>query len=205
MDVILLERVAKLGQMGDVVAVKDGFARNFLLPQKKALRATEANKKAFEAQKAQLEAHNLERKSEAEAVAGKLEGMQLIVIRQASEKGQLYGSVNARDIATAVTDNGVTITRTQINIVNTIKTLGIYTIDVILHPEVSAQVEINVARSEEEAEMQAAGETIESRAAAEEAEARAEAEELLSEMGAAAREDDDEVVADAPAEEEAQA
>lgn len=197
MEVILLERVAKLGQMGDIVSVKDGFARNFLLPQSKALRATEANKQKFEAQKAQLEAQNLERKSEAEAVAAKLDGMQLVVIRQASEKGQLYGSVNARDIAAAVTEAGVTIARTQINIATPIKTLGIYAIDVNLHAEVTSSVEVNVARSEEEAEMQAAGETIESRAAAEEAEARAEAEELLSEMGAAAREDDDEAPAEA--------
>lgn len=191
MDVILLERIAKLGQMGDVVTVKDGFARNFLLPQHKALRATAANKAKFDAQKAQLEAANLERRSEAEAVATKLDGMQLVIIRAASEKGQLYGSVNARDIATAVTENGVTLSRSQIAIADPIKVLGIYKVDVVLHPEVTVNVEINVARSEEEAEMQAAGESIESRAAAEDAEARAEAEELLSEMGAAAREDDE--------------
>jgi len=155
MEVILLERVEKLGQMGDVVSVKPGFARNYLLPQKKALRATEANKTAFDAQKAQLEAENLKRKSEAEAVAGKMDGLKVAMIRQAGESGQLYGSVNARDIAAGVTDGGFTVSRSQVSLDAPIKTLGLFTVKVALHPEVVVDVTVNVARSEEEAKIQA--------------------------------------------------
>ena len=155
MEVILLERVEKLGQMGDVVSVKPGFARNYLLPQKKALRATEANKTAFDAQKAQLEAENLKRKSEAEAVAGKMEGLKVAMIRQAGESGQLYGSVNARDISGGVTEAGFTVSRSQVSLDNPIKTLGLFTVKVALHPEVVVDVIVNVARSQEEAKIQA--------------------------------------------------
>jgi len=156
MVVILLERVEKLGQMGDVVSVKAGYARNFLLPQKKALRATKDNIAHFEAQKAQLEADNLTRKAEAEAVAGKMEGASIVSIRQAAESGQLYGSVSSRDIAVGLTDVGFTIDKRQIVAENPIKMLGIHPIRVILHPEVSVTINVNVARSSEEAQVQAA-------------------------------------------------
>ncbi len=185
MQVILLERVAKLGQMGDVVTVKDGYARNFLLPQKKALWASEANVKAFEADKAQLEAQNLETKKEAEALAGKLNGQQFIVIRQASDGGNLYGSVTTRDAADAATDNGFTIERRQVNIASPIKELGIHKIAITLHPEVDAEIELNVARSTEEAELQAQGINIAEQAAEEEAQAELEIAELFDEIGAA--------------------
>ena len=155
MQVILLERVEKLGQMGDVVSVKPGFARNYLLPQKKALRATEANKSAFDEQKAQLEADNLKRKSEAEAVSGKMDGLKISMIRQAGESGQLYGSVNARDIAIGATEAGFTITRNQVFLAAPIKTLGLFGVKVNLHPEVSVKVIVNVARSLDEAKIQA--------------------------------------------------
>jgi len=155
MEVILLERVEKLGQMGDVVSVKPGFARNYLLPQKKALRATEANKTAFDEQKAQLEAENLKRKSEAEGVAAKMDDLKVTMIRQAGEAGQLYGSVNARDIANGVTDAGFTVSRSQISLASPIKTLGLFPVAVALHPEVAIDVTVNVARSEEEATIQA--------------------------------------------------
>ena len=157
MNVILLERVPKLGQMGDVVKVKPGFARNFLLPQKKALRATKDNLTYFEKQRVQLEAANLTRKTEAEQVAQKLEGLSVVVIRQAGESGQLYGSVSARDIADGVTAAGFTLTRGQVVLDKAIKTLGLYKQRVILHPEVSISVTVNVAQSAEEAEMQAKG------------------------------------------------
>jgi len=176
MEVILLERIQKLGQMGDVVRVRDGFARNFLLPQKKALRATETNRQLFEAQRAQLEARNLEQKTEAEAVAIKLDGQSVVLIRQASDRGQLYGSVSSRDIAEALTEAGFTVTRTQVILNAPIKTLGLTEVPVRLHPEVESTVTVNAARSEEEAERQARGEdvTIE---AEEEEEAEAELEE----------------------------
>ncbi|UTW57336.1 50S ribosomal protein L9 [Kordiimonas sp. SCSIO 12603] len=154
MEVILLERVAKLGQMGDVVSVKDGFARNFLLPQKKALRATEANKAAFEADRARLEAENLERKTEAEAVAAKIADLKVIMIRSAGESGQLYGSVSSRDIAEAVAEAGVKVSRNQVVLDRAIKTLGLHDVVLSLHPEVSVTVVVNIARSAEEAEMQ---------------------------------------------------
>jgi large subunit ribosomal protein L9 len=164
MEVILLERVAKLGQMGDTVRVRDGYARNFLLARKKALRATESNKKHFETQRAQIEAHNLTLKAEAAAIAEKLEGQTFIVIRQAGESGHLYGSVSPRDIADAATAGGFTIERSQIVLVHPIKALGLHNVPVHLHPEVDVKIVVNVARSEEEAERQARGEsTIESR------------------------------------------
>lgn len=155
MQVILLERIEKLGQMGDVVTVKPGFARNFLLPKGKARRATDTNLKLFEEQRAQLEAQNLERRTEAEAVGEKLDGMTVVVIRAASEGGQLYGSVNARDIADAVTEGGVTIERNQVQIDRPIKTIGIFDQRIRLHPEVTVNVSVNVAQSVEEAEAQA--------------------------------------------------
>ena len=155
MQVILLERVEKLGQMGDEVTVKPGFARNFLLPQGKALRANKENRAHFENQKTQLEADNLKRRSEAEAIAGKLEGLMVTLVRQASEMGNLYGSVTARDIAEQVIAAGYTIEKRQVVIDKPIKTLGIEDVRVQLHPEVSVTVQANVARSEEEAKMQA--------------------------------------------------
>jgi large subunit ribosomal protein L9 len=156
-EVILLERVEKLGQMGQVVKVRPGFARNFLLPQKKALRATKENLTYFEKQRAQLEASNLERRGEAAEVAKTLDGVAVVVIRQAGESGQLYGSVTARDIAEGVTGAGFTITRGQVVLDKAIKTLGLHKIRVVLHPEVSVHVTVNVAQSPEEAEMQAKG------------------------------------------------
>jgi large subunit ribosomal protein L9 len=160
MEVILLERVAKLGQMGDTVRVRDGYARNFLLARGKALRATEANKKHFETQRAQIEAHNLAAKGEAQAVAEKLEGQTFVIIRQAGESGHLYGSVSARDIAEGATAAGFTVERNQIVLLQPIKTLGVHDVPVHLHAEVEVKVHINVARSAEEAERQAKGETI---------------------------------------------
>lgn len=160
MDVILLERVAKLGQMGEIVHVKNGFARNFLLPQGKALRATEANKKQFESQKSQLEARNLERKKEADVVAEKLNGQSFIVVRQAGETGQLYGSVSSRDIADLISENGFSVARNQVVLDHPIKTIGLHSIAIALHPEVESTVTINVARSADEAERQARGEDL---------------------------------------------
>jgi large subunit ribosomal protein L9 len=160
MEVILLERVAKLGQMGETVRVRDGFARNFLLPRGKALRATSANKERFETQRAQLEARNLELRKEAEAVAGKLDGQSFVVIRQAGETGVLYGSVSTRDLAETLTKGGFTLGRDQLVLNAPIKTLGLHTVPVALHPEVEVKVTINVARSPEEAERQARGETV---------------------------------------------
>lgn len=164
MEVILLERVEKLGQMGQVVKVRPGFARNYLLPQKKALRATKENLAIFEKQRAQLEAANLARRGDAEQVAQKLNGISVVVIRQAGESGQLYGSVTARDIAQAVTDAGFTIAKGQVTLDKAIKTLGLYPMRVRLHPEVAVQVTVNVAQSAEEAEMQAKGIDITKRA-----------------------------------------
>jgi len=155
MEVILLERVEKLGQMGEVVNVKTGFARNYLLPKKKAVRATEDNRKRFDEQRAQLEATNLAQKAEAERVAEPLDGMMVVLIRQAGESGQLYGSVNARDVAEAVTEAGATIGRNQVSLDVPIKALGMHTVSVSLHPEVAIKVTVNVARSADEAETQA--------------------------------------------------
>lgn len=160
MDVILLERVEKLGQMGDEVSVKDGFARNFLLPKGKALRATQANRAVFEEQRAQLEARNLEQKNEAEAVGSKLDGEAFVVIRQSSESGQLYGSVNARDIADVITAGGFSADKSQVSIAKPIKTIGLHEVAIVLHAEVKVSVTINVARTEDEAERQAAGEQV---------------------------------------------
>jgi large subunit ribosomal protein L9 len=157
LDVILLERVENLGQMGQVVKVRPGFARNFLLPQKKAMRATKENITYFETQRAQLEAQNLTRKSEAEQVGEKLTGLKVVLIRQAGESGQLYGSVSARDLSDAVTAAGFTVTRGQIVLEKPIKTLGLFPLRIVLHPEVSVQVMANIAQSAEEAEMQASG------------------------------------------------
>ena len=160
MDVILLERIAKLGQMGDTVSVKPGYARNFLLPQGKALRATKANREIFETQRAQLEARNLEARKEAEAVAEKLANEQFIAIRQAGETGQLYGSVTTRDIAAAVTEGGFSIEKRQVSLTQPIKVLGLHEVSVALHPEVEITVVMNVARSQDEAERQARGEDV---------------------------------------------
>lgn len=160
MDIILLERVAKLGQMGEVVTVKDGYARNFLLPQGKALRANKANMAHFESQRAQLEARNLERRKEAEAVADKLGGNTYVAVRSAGETGQLYGSVAARDIVATLDENGFSIGRSQVELKAPIKIIGLHEITIILHPEVETTITMNVARSEDEAERQAAGEDL---------------------------------------------
>jgi large subunit ribosomal protein L9 len=160
MEVILLERVAKLGQMGEVVRVKDGFARNFLLPKGKALRATEANKSRFEGMKADLQAKNLETKSESDKVGKKLNGKSFPVLRQASESGQLYGSVSPRDLADLLTENGFEVDRNQIALNMPIKTIGQHKVPVQLHPEVEVTITINVARSADEAERLARGEDI---------------------------------------------
>ena len=188
MQVILLERIGRLGQMGDVVNVKDGFARNYLLPQGKALRATEANRKRFERDRAQLEARDLELKTEAQAVAVKLDGKSFIVIRQAGDTGQLYGSVSTRDVADAVTEGGFTIERRQVMLDRPIKTLGLHQLRLQLHAEVEPRITVNVARSAEEAARQARGEVV-SRAATEaeeDAEAARRAAEALFEEGAPA-------------------
>ncbi len=156
-DLILLERVAKLGQMGQIVKVKPGYARNYLLPQKKAMRATKENLAYFQTQRTQLEANNLERKSEAGEVAAKLDGLSVALIRQAGESGQLYGSVAARDIAEAVTAAGFTVDKRQIVLERPIKALGLHRVRVMLHPEIGVTVTANVAQSEDGARMQAAG------------------------------------------------
>jgi len=189
MQVILLERVAKLGQMGDVVKVRDGFARNFLLPQGKALRANEANIKAFETRKAQLEAQNLETRAEAEAVAARLDGQTFVLIRSASDTGALYGSVTARDAAEAATAAGFTIGRSQVALERPIKDLGLHGVMVTLHPEVSARVTLNIARTQDEAELQASGKSIRDLAAEHEAEAEIEIASLFDEIGAATAEE----------------
>jgi large subunit ribosomal protein L9 len=191
MQVILLERVAKLGQMGEVVDVKPGYARNFLLPQGKALSASKANVAAFEARKAQLEAQNLETKKEAEAMAEKLGGQQFIVIRSASDAGALYGSVTTRDAAEAATEAGFTVDRKQVVLQSPIKELGLHDVTVVLHPEVDVTIQLNVARSEEEAELQASGKSIQELAAEEEAAADFEIAELFDDIGSAASEDED--------------
>ncbi len=160
MQVVLLERITKLGQMGDVVTVKDGYARNFLLPQGKALRANKSNLERFENERAQLEARNLEQKSEAESVKAKLDGETVIIIRQSGETGQLYGSVSPRDIAEALTEKGFNLERGQIGLDAPIKILGLHETNVTLHPEVSSTVVVNVARTEEEAERQSKGEDV---------------------------------------------
>src|SRR5215467_3299135 len=195
MQVILLERVEKLGQMGDEVKVKDGFARNFLLPKKKALRANKTNREYFASQKAQLEARNLEQKKEAEAVGKKLDGKTFTLIRQAGDRGQLYGSVSPRDIATAITEGGISVSRTQVPLDQAIKTIGLFKIGVRLHPEVRVKVTINVARSEDEAERQARGEDVLAEKTEQE-EVKVAAEELFEE-GAGPKEEGEEAAAEA--------
>ena len=180
MQVILLERVEKLGQMGDEVRVKDGFARNFLLPKKKALRATKANREYFQTQKVKLEAHNLERKKDAEAIAKKLDGQSFMLIRQAGDRGQLYGSVTPRDVATVMEAGGFKVDRHQINISQAIKSIGLFKLPVVLHPEVKVTITINIARSEDEAERQARGENVLAERSDQE-EASSAAEELFEE------------------------
>lgn len=200
MEVILLERVSKLGQMGEVVSVKGGYARNYLLPQGKALWASKANIARFETEKAQLEARNLETKKEAEALAAKLNGQQFIVIRSASDAGALYGSVSTRDAADTATEAGFTVDRKQVALTAPIKDLGLHTVIVTLHPEVSAEIILNVARSNDEAELQAAGKSIQELAAEEEAEAEFEISELFDDIGAAQADDmDDDQAAPAAA------
>ena len=191
MQVILLERVAKLGQMGDVVDVRPGYARNYLLLQGKALTASKENVEQFEAQKAQLEARNLETRKEAEALAEKLEGEQFVVIRQASDGGNLYGSVTTRDAAETASEAGFSVDRKQVIIRQPIKELGLHEVEVHLHPEVMVTIELNVARSPEEAELQASGKSIQELAAEEEAQAEFEISELFDDIGGATSEDSD--------------
>ena len=190
MQVILLERIAKLGQMGDVVDVKPGYARNFLLPQGKAKSASEANIEAFESEKAKLEAHNLETKKEADALAEKLNGQNFVIIRSASDTGALYGSVTPRDAAEAATEAGFTVDRKQFSLKSPIKELGLHEMEIKLHPEVSASVIVNVARSQEEAELQASGKSIQDLAAEQEQEAEFEIAELFDDIGSAALDED---------------
>jgi len=182
MEIILLERIAKLGQMGDVVRVRDGFARNFLLPAGKALRATDANKARFETEKAHLEARNLEARKEAEGVAEKLDGQNFIIIRSAGETGQLYGSAAARDIVEVVEAGGFSVARQQVRLDRPIKTIGLHEVQIDLHPEVSVLITLNVARSDDEAKRQARGEDLTRRGAFDEAEEAAEAAPNLAEV-----------------------
>ncbi len=191
MQVILLERVAKLGQMGEVVKVKEGYARNFLLPQGKALRASDANIKAFESQKVQLEARNAETKADAQKVAEKLDGQTFVIIRSASDAGALYGSVTTRDAADAATEAGFTLDRKQVVLGTPIKDLGLHDIAVVLHPEVEATITLNIARSVEEAELQAQGKSIQELAAEADAEAEFEIAELFDDIGGASADADD--------------
>ena len=179
MDVILLERIERLGQIGDVVKVKPGYARNFLLPTKKALRATNENKKRFEAQRHQIEAHNLERRQEAEKIKDKVNGLKVVVIRQASETGILFGSVSSRDIAEGVTKAGFTVDRRQVILDKPIKTLGLHDVRVALHPEVVVKVTANVAKSEDEAAAQEKAGGFVSQAAADQE--QADLDKLLAE------------------------
>ena len=189
MQIILMERVAKLGQMGDVVNVKQGYARNFLIPTGKALRASAVNITSFEAQKAQLEARNLETKAEADSLASKLDGQRFVVIRSASDAGSLYGSVTTRDAADAAIEAGFSIDKKQAKLLAPIKELGLHALIIRLHPEVSANIELNVARSAEEAQLQAAGKSIQDLAAEEEAAAEFEIQELFDDIGSAGLED----------------
>lgn len=182
MEVILLERIARLGQMGDVVNVKPGFARNFLLPRKKALRATAQNRTYFDQRRAQLETDNLTNKAEAEKVAGTLEGLTVTLLRQAGESGQLYGSVTARDVAQAVVEAGVTVDKRQVTLDRGIKTLGLHPVKVTLHPEVTVQITVNVARNAEEAAIQ-----LERGGAITDAERLAEEDAAASALAAAER------------------
>ena len=196
MQVILLERVAKLGAMGDVVKVKEGYARNFLLPQHKALRASDANIKAFEAQKAALQSRNAEGKSEAEAAAAKLDGQRFVLIRSASDSGALYGSVTPRDVETVATEDGQVLDRKQVVLGKPIKYLGLHPVKVVLHPEVEVEIVLNVARSPEEAELQASGRSIGEIAAEEDAAAEFEIAELFDDLGSASRDEDGQHIPD---------
>ena len=200
MQVILLERVSKLGQMGDVVDVKPGYARNFLLPQGKAQAASETNIAAFEKQKTQLETKNLETKKEADTLLAKLDGQTFVVIRSASDAGALYGSVSPRDAAEVATSAGFSIDRKQISLVKPIKELGLHEMSVVLHPEVTATIILNVARSKEEADLQASGKSIQDVAAEAEAEAEFEISELFDDIGSAGLDNDneDEQLSDIP-------
>jgi large subunit ribosomal protein L9 len=167
-ELILLQRVENLGQMGEIVKVKPGYARNYLLPQKKAIRASKENRERFEQQRAQLEAQNIKRREEAERIAERVGGLTVVILRQAGEGGSLYGSVSARDIAAACTESGLTISRQQVVLEHPIKSLGLHQVRVVLHPEVSIPVTVNVARTPEEAEKQARGEAVGAEAEAEE-------------------------------------
>ncbi len=186
MEVVLLERVAKLGQMGEVVRVKDGYGRNFLLPQGKALRATAANLKRFETERAQLEARNLDARKDAEAVAARLDGQIFVVIRSAADGGALYGSVTTRDVADAASAGGFSLDRRQVVLDQPIKELGVHRLTVSLHPEVDATISVNVARSKEEAELQASGRTIQELQAEADAAAAFDIQELFDDIGGAA-------------------
>jgi large subunit ribosomal protein L9 len=190
MEIVLLERVARLGQMGEVVKVRDGYARNFLLPQGKALRATPANLQRFETDRAQLEARNLDQRKEAEGVAARLEGQSFVVIRSASDGGALYGSVNTRDIADVATEAGFSLDRRQVVLDAPIKELGLHRLTIVLHPEVETAITVNVARSTEEATLQASGKSIQELQAEADAEAEFEIQELFDDIGGAALSDD---------------
>ena len=191
MNVILLERIEKLGQMGDLVNVKSGFARNFLLSQGKAMNATDKNIEAFKSKKTELEARNLETKKEAEDAAAKIVGQSFVIIRQASDSGSLYGSVSTRDAAEVAIKSGFVVDKNQISLRRPIKELGIHEVSIVLHPEVETAFTLNIARSEEEATLQAKGKSIQQLAAEAEAEAEFEIAELFDDIGAAASMDDD--------------
>lgn len=188
MEVILLERIARLGQMGDVVRVRDGYARNFLLPQGKALRANEANRKKFESEKVHHEARNLERVAEARQVGEKLGGQSFVVVRQAGETGQLYGSVTSRDLAEIMEAAGFSVARSQIDLTQPLKTIGLHQVRIVLHPEVDTSVSVNVARSEDEAQRQARGEDVTLGAVGEAAEESTAAEAPAAEAAPAVEE-----------------
>ena len=205
MEVILLERVAKLGQMGEVVTVKPGYARNYLLLQGKALTASKENIAMFDEQKAQLEARNLETKKEAEALGNRLDGETFVVIRSASDGGNLYGSVTPRDVSAVTTEAGYTVERKQVIIPMPIKELGLHAVNITLHPEVDVEITLNVARSPEEAELQAAGKSIQDLAAEEEAAAEFEIQELFDDLGSAASDEDDQPAPAAEASDEDEA
>lgn len=190
-QLVLLERVSKLGSMGDIVNVKPGYARNYLLPQKKALRASEDNIKKFEADRKELEAKNLETKKEAEKIKAKIDGSSYIIIRSASDSGSLYGSVTNKDAETAMKSDGLLVDKKQIVLSKPIKELGLHDLTINLHPEVIARIEINVARSNEEAEIQKSGKTIQDAKMEAEAEAEFDIAELFDDVGSAARIDND--------------
>tara|TARA_B100000579_G_scaffold37293_1_gene26058 strand:- start:321 stop:950 length:630 start_codon:yes stop_codon:yes gene_type:complete len=191
MKIVLLERVSKLGQMGDIVEVRAGYARNFLLPTQKALRATDENIQMFEGKKAELEAKNLQTKAEAETIKQKLDGKYFVVIRSASDAGALYGSVSSKDICTATEDEGVKISKNQVTLEKPIKELGVHKINISLHPEVIAHVYINVARTSDEAKLQESGQSIQDKDRVEEKEAQVEIEKLFDDIGMAASIEED--------------